>query len=101
MDLASDGSGTPDLSQFGQYGVLGVFAGLLVWFAILVWRRETTRSDRLEQENRALHAAMQDKVIPALLAAANAITECTQLLRDLQRDRERQFAHMRGNGDHR
>jgi hypothetical protein len=84
---------------FAQYSVLGVAVLLFGWLlykilAMLLERstaelaREVARGDRLEGENRALNNAMQDKAIPALLAAANALTEVTELLRDLQRHRD-------------
>jgi hypothetical protein len=95
---------------FVQYGAIG--AGV-VGFAVVAWKmlgrdtarsdaalaREVERADRLEDENRTLNAAMQDKAIPALLAAANAISECTALIRDIQRDRERDYARLRRDGD--
>lgn len=84
---------------FAQYGVLGVAVLLLGWFVFRIlnqlWARsalelarEVARADRMEAENRVLNLAMQDKAIPALLAASVAITECTELIRALQRDRD-------------
>lgn len=86
---------------FAQYSVLGIAVLAFGWLLYKILNqlmarsadelaREVARGDRLEAENRALNAAMQDKAIPALMAAANAITECTELVRDLQRDRERE-----------
>lgn len=85
---------------FAQYGVLGVAVLLLGWFVFRIlnqlWARsaqelsrEVARGDRLEGENRALNLAMQDKAIPALLSASIAITQCTELIRELQRDHSR------------
>lgn len=85
---------------FAQYSVLGLavlgFGILLYRIFMQLWQRsgdeltrEVARGDRLEAENRTLNAAMQDKAIPALLAAANAITECVDLVRELQRELER------------
>lgn len=85
---------------FAQYSVLGIAVLAFGWVLFKILNqlmarsadelaREVARGDRLEGENRGLNAAMQDKAIPALLAAANAITECTELIRDLQRERER------------
>jgi hypothetical protein len=86
MILAASGDGGPDLATLGQYGVLGVFAILLVWFAKFMIGRETTRADRLEAEVVRLNNIMLEKVIPALMSATGAVEESTELLRDLQRD---------------
>jgi hypothetical protein len=86
MVLAAEESGGPNYAVLGQYGVLGVFAVLLVWFAKFMIGRETTRADRLEAEVVRLNNTIQDKVIPALLSATGAVEESTELLRDLQRD---------------
>lgn len=90
---------SPPWDSLAQYGVLGLGVLALGILALRMWQRETARGDRLEDENRALNTVMQDKAIPALLAAANAIGECTELLRELQRDRERDYARMRRDGD--
>lgn len=104
-------AGTPAWDTFAQYSVLGVAVLVLGWivFRILaqLWTRsaeelarEVARADRQETENRALNLVMQDKVIPALLAAATAMTECTELLRDQQqRERERDFTHRRRDAE--
>lgn len=98
---AEDSPSKPAWDTFAQYGVLGVAVVALAWFVhkllSQMWdrnaaelAREVARADRLEAENRGLNLAMQDKAVPTLLAAANALTECTELLRELQRDRERE-----------
>lgn len=79
---------SPEISVFAQYGVLGVFALMLVVFARTAYKRETDRSDRLEQEVLRLNAAIQERFIPTLLSATSAVEESTALLRDLQRERE-------------
>lgn len=100
----------PYWDTFAQYGVLGVVVVVLGWFVHKVlnqmWTRnaeelarEVARADRLENETRSLNAVMQDKAIPALLAAANAMTECTELLREQQRERERDRSDRHRNGD--
>lgn len=68
-----------------QYGALGIIASLGLWFMFRAWRRECERSDRLETDNKAQAAAIQDKVIPALLSATRAVEESTELMRDQQR----------------
>jgi hypothetical protein len=89
----------PAWDTFAQYSVLGVAVLAFGWVLfkilnLLLTRsseelsREVARGDRMEAENRELNNAMQDKAIPALFAAANALTEVTELLRDQQRERD-------------
>lgn len=78
-------------SEFGslaQYGVLGIFAVLLIVFAKTSYKRETDRSDRLDAEVTRLNSLIVDRVIPALTTAASSVEEATALLREMQRDRE-------------
>lgn len=88
-------AGPADLAALTQYGVLGVLAAILIVFARLAYKRETDRADRLEAELNRLNTSIQEKAIPALLAAATAIEECTELLRDQQRDRRLGYDHPR------
>lgn len=78
----------PDLGVLAQYGVLGVFAIILLLFARVSYKRETDRSDRLEAEVNRLNTLIVDRVIPALTSAASAAEDATGLLRDVQRERE-------------
>jgi hypothetical protein len=111
---AAEDSKPPAWDTFAQYSVLGIavlgFGLLLYRIFMQLWARsgdeltrEVARGDRLEQENRALNAAMQDKAIPALLAAATAITDCVDLVRQLQRELERgrDYPPRRGDGEQR
>ena len=79
-----------DLGVLAQYGVLGVFAILLILFARVSYKRETDRSDRLEAEVVRLNNLIIDKVIPALSSATNAVEDATELLRSMQRELERE-----------
>lgn len=85
LSVMADGTGA-DYTVLSQYGVLGVFAVLLVWFARLMITRETARADRLEAEVVRLNNIIQEKVIPALMSATGSVEESTEMLRDLQRD---------------
>jgi hypothetical protein len=86
---ATDPGAEPvDLGILAQYGVLGVFAIVLLLFARISYRRETERADRLEAEVIRLNNLIIDRAVPALTAAAQAAEEATQLLRDLHRERE-------------
>lgn len=85
--LAADASGV-NLGVLAQYGVLGVFATMLVWFARGAHQRERDRADRLEEENKRLNGIIQDRVIPVLSAATRAAEESGELLNAMQRERE-------------
>ncbi len=88
-NLAADaGGGGIDITVFAQYGVLGIIAAMLIWFARGAHQRERDRADRLEAEVQRLHALMLDRVIPALTSATNAAEESAALLTAMQRERE-------------
>lgn len=87
--LAADGvPGTVDVAVFAQYGILGVLSLGLILFARGAYGRERDRADRLEEENRKLNAAIQDRVLPVLMAATSAAQESAELLGAIQRERE-------------
>lgn len=86
--LAADPTGSLDLSIFAQYGVLGILALMLIFFARGAHQRERERADRLEQENQRLHELIIDRVIPALGSATRAAEESAELLAAMQRERE-------------
>ncbi len=96
---AEDGGSGSDLAVLGQYGVLGVFAVLLIWFAKFMIGRETARADRLEAEVLRLNTTIQEKVIPALMSATGAVEESTEMLRDLQRDMRDGYTRRRTRPD--
>lgn len=85
---AADAEAEFNLGTLAQYGVLGVAAGALAVFARIAYRRETERADRLEAEVVRLNNLIIERVIPALTSAAQAAEDATQLLRDMQRERE-------------
>lgn len=85
-------SPTPDWSQFGNYGLLGVmFVALLVFSYRLIqreWRRadeERARADRERDEVSRLNAFLQEKVVPALVEGGSALRDSNDLVRDLTR----------------
>ena len=96
---AEDKVPTPAWDSFAQYSVLGL---AVLGFGFLLYRifnqlwvrsgqeldREVARADRLEAENRAERIIIQEKAIPALMAASRALMECTEMIRELQRDRD-------------
>lgn len=86
--LAAAGADNLDLSVFAQYGVLGVFAAMLVWFAKGAHQRERDRADRLEEENKRLNSLIVDRVIPTLTDATAAAKEAGKLMNAMQRERD-------------
>lgn len=86
--LAASPSGDQvNIGLLAQYGVLGVFAAMLVVFARVSYKRETDRSDRLENEVQRLNSLIQEKVIPALSSATRAVEESQDLLSAMTRER--------------
>lgn len=81
-------AGGIDVGVFAQYGVLGVIAVLLIWFAKGAHQREQARADRLEEENKRLNDLILERVIPAMTAATSAAQESATLLAAMQRERE-------------
>lgn len=88
-----------NLAVLSQYGVLGVFAAMLVVFARISYKRETDRSDRLEEDNRRLNGLIQDRVIPAVTSATRAVEECVELLNAMQRERDMAASRRRAKED--
>lgn len=77
-------------NTLAEQGPLGVAVVVLGWFAWKMVSWLLARNERLEQEKSELHTAIQDKVIPAVLAATATATEGLALIREVQRDRERE-----------
>lgn len=69
-----------------QYGVLGVVAVVLFSFARQAIKRETERADRMEAEVFRLNNLIQERHIPALIKATEAVESATEALRST-RDR--------------
>lgn len=68
-----------------QYGVLGVFALLALWFFLTVYKREVARADRAEEALSELNLQVRDKVIPALTDTVRVNAELQELLRERRR----------------
>lgn len=85
---AADPTGSLDITLFAQYGILGIVAAMLIWFAKGAHQRERDRADRIEEENKRLNMLILDRVIPALTSATRAAEESTELLNSIQRERE-------------
>lgn len=69
-----------NFTTLSQYGVLGIFAILMITFIRTMYKRETDRADSLAQENRDLHEYMREKVIPALISVTATMEDASTLL---------------------
>jgi hypothetical protein len=94
--VAAAGVAGPDIGVLANYGVLGLFAIILLGFGFKTWQRETTRSDRLEEELKQKNILLLEKVIPALTTAALAIKESQELVRDMAEERNREMQRRLG-----
>ncbi len=72
------------LGQLLNYGVLGIFAVLLVLFARTLLKREQDRGDTAQAEVTRLNNLIQDKIIPALIGATGAVTSAQTILQTLK-----------------
>lgn len=70
---------------FLQFGVLGAFALLALWFFLTVYKREVERADRAEVALAALNSDVREKVIPALTDTIRVNAELQELLREKRR----------------
>lgn len=101
---AEEGSKSlPELPPVAQYGLLGAGFAALASGRFLVPRyvldRERDRADRMEAENQRLNTLIQEKAIPAIVDASNAVQESSRLIHDLQREREIQREVDRKRGE--
>ena len=90
-DTGGDSGSNFDIGVLAQYGVLGIFAILLIVFANTSYRREIARADRLEAEVLRLNQLIQERHIPALEQAARALNEANEIMRMFQRDAMREY----------
>ncbi len=87
------------LGQLTQYGVLGVFAVLLVLFARTLLKREQDRGDASAAEVTRLNSLVIDKIIPALITATQAISASQQILQSIQYQRDLEAAVAKKSGE--
>lgn len=94
-ETAARGASSSVVAVFLQFGVLGAFALVALWFFLRVYKRESDRADRAEAGKSDLEREVRDKVIPALTDATRAATEATRAAAEVValnaalRDRER------------
>lgn len=80
-----------------DYGGLGILLIILLWFARALLVREQNRADANAAEVNRLNALMQEKTIPALISATQAIAASQSLLQALQRKQEIEEAARKAN----
>ncbi len=86
--LAAESS-TPDVTgNLLQYGVLGIFTVVMIGLIRVLLKREQERADRLEAEVTRLNGIIQEKTIPALLSATEAVKSSQDFLRQLEYQRK-------------
>lgn len=92
MYLAADSTSSL-LDVFLQYGAIGAMLVVLGYFARTLIKREQDRSDRLEAENQRLNTITQEKTVPALLEATNALAKTQETLDRIEQERriEREY----------
>ena len=73
-------------TDWAQYGVVGVVAGLGIWFFFAAYRQQSARCEAERAEVKRLNQLIQDKYVPALEASAQVTRE---LVRFLERERDR------------
>lgn len=65
------------------YGVVGVVALALGWFAWSTIQRERARADDLEARLNALNESVRQEFVPAMTRATDALARLMDLLPDL------------------
>lgn len=86
----------PYLEPLMQYGALGAIAIVLIIFARTLLRREQDRGDASAAEVIRLNTIMQEKTIPALLQATQAIAAAQTILQQIQYQRDVEAAATKG-----
>lgn len=76
------------IGVFLQYGIIGALLLVVGWYARSLIQREQARADRLEAEVNRLNTLVQEKTIPALVTATQAIQQSQSLLQAIQNQRE-------------
>lgn len=68
------------LGGLGQLGAVGAVLTIFLWFGYKVYTRETSRADSNEAEVKRLNTLIQDRYVPALESAAEALHESNRIL---------------------
>lgn len=73
---------------FLQYGVIGVVALVLGYYARNAIKATEERAKRLEDDNRRLYQIMADQMIPALTKATGAVLDATAVMTEIRKREE-------------
>lgn len=80
MLYAAEASASDPLALLLQYGVLGIFAVLLVVYAKSSIKRERDAADRAEAQVRELNDFIRDKLLPAQVEATILHKQVSEVL---------------------
>lgn len=86
-DLLFLATAVDPISTIGQWGAAGALAALMLMAGRYVYRRESDRADRLENELREVNKALVEKYVPTLDATAKALLDANQLIIELRAER--------------
>lgn len=67
-----------------DYGGIGLLLIILLWFARTLLIREQNRADAAANEVSRLNTMIQEKFLPALVAATQAISASQEILQEMQ-----------------
>ncbi len=109
-EAASNTTALPELPPAAQYGLLGIGIAALATGKFLIPRyvldreRERAdqaeeRADRNEKENQRLNTVIQEKFVPSIVDASNAVRDATVLITKIKREQdiEREIEERRRN----
>lgn len=84
--LAQESASDP-LSALLQYGVLGIFAAVLLWLARSLLKREQDRADKVQADNDKLQSYFVDKVIPQMSETTNILKQAVDIMAQILRQK--------------
>ena len=85
LAVAGDGATTSIEGVFLSYGLIGVVALVLGYFAISTIKDLRERAQRLEEDNRRLYTMMADQFVPALTKSVDAIDTATSIMSEIRK----------------
>jgi hypothetical protein len=82
---STDGPTTSIEGVFLSYGLIGVVALVLGYFAISTIKDLRERAARLEDDNRRLYTMMADQFVPALTKSVDALETATTIMSEIRK----------------
>ncbi len=87
--LAAGTEGAPTIEGvFLSYGLIGVVALVLGYFAVSTIKDLRERAQRLEDDNRRLYTMMADQFVPALTKSVDALDTATTIMSEIRKQDE-------------